>query len=261
MECFICHNKGSEKLIPTLCGCTDMVAHISCVKEYGRVNPNKDNKLCSQCNRRFNGELLYRLISENRRNENEISETSEIAIPISEIPEVVIPTNENRRGWKFSKWLIVTIFAILSSFALYVFISYFLVDKYYSQPKEIKNNQIETVCNVTDITYEFNRDYVKDEKIITEYKITKAYGDFRNVKNINMLKLVEHIRCEICSNFILTECVIYIKNDKLIYLAVNKDNIEKKFDASAYVAFITLVGFVWMIFSIAFLAVHFLDLN
>ena len=263
-SCLFCHktNNNYRNLFPTCCECDNAYVHLECVREYGKKNPDQNIKYCIKCNKRFNGSLLYKIHNNIGVSESSVSESS-----VSESKKRIIS---------------LSVLLFLSICATYAGISYYLIHENYSKPREIKKNQIETVCNITDIKYDFNREYVSyNDNIVTEYKITSAYGSvvgnsndkitsaygsvvgnsndkitsaYGSVANnsndnnkINMIKLVTNDRFVERHVSMLKNCVVYIKNNKVIYLATDKHVIEKKFKSYTYILYIIFGGLIIII--------------
>jgi hypothetical protein len=215
MECFICKETKDERLIPTLCGCKDMQTHLSCIK-------GKNKTKCTICDRRYHGEVFSKLIDTISTDSVEVR-TNRVVVRTRKIPYIKI-------------------FAALSLISSYIGVGYFLVNKYHNDPKEIKTNQVEVVCNVTSIEYAFDKQTVRNNLIVDEFKVISAFGNVLNIENIDMKKLFDYYSCRVCPEFILRPCAVYIKNNEVKYLAADKYEIEERFNSGYYLAFLIPAG-------------------
>jgi hypothetical protein len=207
MECFSC--AGTEGVILTGCSCIDLYAHPKCIEDFNNVSNRTMEKRteCSVCKRQFGLEMCN-AIREIRQSYVEEEEGAEPIRPIKKYDTC---------GWTIVCLMILSVLFII--FTLF----YLSVRNSYSIPLEIKNNQKLMMCNVTELTY---------SKISHKnYKVVDAYLD----DGRNVIDLFNDYTCQDCPETLSVSCWNH-KN----YFALNKHDIEKRFDSRDYLLIIII---------------------
>lgn len=141
---------------------------------------------------------------------------------------------------KTIKYRNIILAIILFSTLIYINVGFYLIDKYYTKPNEIKSNQKPIICTTNNITYTLiNANYINNT-FIEEFEVQLAY----NEKRQNIAYLFESYRCNTgkCPDELTILCWNYKD-----YYGIKKESINNKFNFTPY--------FVWFLFAGFFLII------
>jgi hypothetical protein len=144
--------------------------------------------------------------------------------------------------------IITSVFICLT--VIYIGIGCTFIDKYYTQPNKIKNNQMITTCNATFVEYELRDSTYVNGSYINEYSVARA----QDQQGHDITNVYSDFRCIIeCPAFIIAPCYNY-----KTYFAKNREDINAKFNRVSYLCWFILYWFgILLIYQIGILC-HFI---
>jgi hypothetical protein len=159
-------------------------------------------------------------------------------------------TNVSKAQGALSAWCTWKTWTVLLS-VFYLITTIMLYDKYIMSPTEIKNTQKGYICNITNIDYEFSRDFIIDNIIYSEYTITRAHGYITRNRDtiIDMIGIVNDNTVLVKRDYILTDCWAVINktcNNCIDYIAKYKYAIDDKFKPESILFFTMFITIVWI---------------